>query len=347
MKVQATAPTLVLRAYRGPEDHPAMAAVRAAARADNGDRELGTVADIDNHYAHLDQTALPRDCALVELDGEVVAYGQASWGELADGGAQVECILRTRPEVRGRGIEELLAGHALRRAQELVANPARLRGRSINLVVFVSGRDEAQRSVLAGLGFRVTGHGAQLIRPDLEAIPDVPLPAPFEVRPIDPADRATHRRVWEASATGFADSAGEEKPTEDKYEEFLGDPSLSPQLWQVAFDGDRIAGQILNYIGDPEPDGTRIGWTEAISVQPEYRRRGLARALLARSLRTVRDAGATCAGLSVDLRNPNHAADLYLDMGYRIVSEHFEYSRGPLGADDVEATDEPDRTVNR
>ena len=46
-----------------------MAAAAAAVRADNGDRELGTVADMDNHYAHLDQAALPRDCALVELDG--------------------------------------------------------------------------------------------------------------------------------------------------------------------------------------------------------------------------------------------------------------------------------------
>ena len=69
MDVRATAPNLVLRAYRGPEDHPAMSDVAAAGRADNGERELGTVAELDNHYAHLDQAALPRDCALAVLDG--------------------------------------------------------------------------------------------------------------------------------------------------------------------------------------------------------------------------------------------------------------------------------------
>lgn len=330
MHVQATAPNLVLRAYRGPEDHPAMAATAAAVRADNGDRELGTVADMDNHYAHLDQAALPRDCALVELDGRVVAYGRASWGELADGGAQVECILNIEPAARGRGVEELLADHAIRRARELAADPVCARGRRASLVVFVSGRDDAQRSVLTGLGFRVTGHHASLVRPGFDAIPELPLPDGFQVRPIDPADRAMHRRVFDAAARAFADSRGEEKPTEAKFDEFLADPLFTPRLWQVAFEGDRIAGQILNYLGPLEPDGTRIGWTENISVQPEYRRRGLARALLARSLRVVRDAGATCAGLTVDLRNPNQAVELYRSMGYGIVSESFEYALGPL-----------------
>jgi ribosomal protein S18 acetylase RimI-like enzyme len=341
MDIQALAPNLVLRAYRGPEDHQAMQDTAAAVRIDNGEREISTVAELDNHYAHLDQAALPRDCALVELDGQVVAYGRASWAELADGSAQVEGILNIQPDARGRGVEELLADHAIRRARELNADQAATSGRRANLVVFVSGRDEVQRAVLAGLGFRVTGHGAQLIRPDFKDIPDLPLPGALQVHPIDPADRAMHRRVWEASARAFSDAVGEEKPTEAKYDEFVTDPSFAPGLWQVAFDGDRIAGQILNYLGDREPDGNLVGWTEGISVQPEYRRKGLARALLARSLRVVRDAGATCAGLGVDLRNPNHAADLYESMGYRIVSENYEYALEPLGT----VAGIPDRSI--
>jgi ribosomal protein S18 acetylase RimI-like enzyme len=344
MHVQAAAPNLVLRAYRGPEDHPDMAATAAAVRADNGDRELGTVADIDNHYGHLDQAALPRDCALVELDGRVVAYGRASWGELADGGAQVESILNIQPDARGRGVEQLLADHAIRRARELATDPARSRGRQVNLNVFVSGRDEVQRAVLAGLGFRIGGHHAGLIRPGFDGVPDLPLPEGLEVRPIDPAERAMHRRVYDAAARAFTDTHGEEKPSDARFDEFVNDPSFAPDLWQVAFDGDTIAGQILNYLGPVEGDGTRVGWTEGISVQPEYRRRGLARALLARSIGIVRDAGAAYAALGVDLRNPNHAADLYTSMGYRIVSESFEYSLGPLGPG-VPARTAPDRSI--
>jgi ribosomal protein S18 acetylase RimI-like enzyme len=99
----------------------------------------------------------------------------------------------------------------------------------------------------------------------------------------------------------------------------------------VAFHHDDIAGQILNYLGEPEPGGGRIGWTEAISVQPEFRRRGLARALLAESLRAVRDAGATRAGLGVDSQNPNQAQTLYESMGYQVVAVTYTYELGPFG----------------
>lgn len=318
------APNLVLRAYRGSQDHPAMADIVTAVRAHNGDRDLGTVEGLDNHYRHLDQEALPRDCALVEIDGRAVAYGRASWSPLANGDARIECVINTRPDDRGVGVEELLIEHAIRRTLAILVE----RGHPgpIVLAVFSEGRDREQRDVLERRGFRRTRHHAGLIRPDFEGVPELPIPAPFEVRPIDPADRAMHRRVYDASVRAFADTYGEEAPSEARFDEWASGEEFDPTLWRVAFDGHRIAGQILNYLGPVEPDGTRVGWTEGISVQPEYRRRGLARALLALSLRTVRDAGATCAGLGVDLQNPNQARDLYESMGFRITNESFEYS---------------------
>ena len=328
MHVSTIKPTLVLRAYRGPEDHPAMTRVAAAVRAFNGDADLGTVADMDNHYAHLDQVELPQDCALVERDGVVVAYGRASRQPLANGDGRVDCILNIAPAARGRGVEELLVGHALRRSAELIG---RAGGTPISRAVFfVTAGDIDQMLVLEKRGLVRVRRDAQLIRPTLDDIPNLPIPAPLAIRPIDPADRAMHRRIFEADARAFADSYGQEAPSEAGFAEFVASPSFDPRLWRVAFDGQRIAGQILSFMGDAAPDGSRIGWTEAISVQPEYRRRGLARALLAESLRAVRDAGATAAGLGVDTQNPNQALTLYESLGFRIVSEMFEYEWGPF-----------------
>ena len=118
--------------------------------------------------------------------------------------------------------------------------------------------------------------------------------------------------------------------TERAYQAWRSSPAFDPSLWRVAFHGDEIAGQILNYLGEPRPDGSRLGFTEAISVQPAHRRRGLARALLAASLRAVRDAGATLAGLGVDSQNPNQAQALYASMGYEVVSVTYTYELGPL-----------------
>ncbi len=318
----------VLRAYRGPEDHPAMTRVAAAVRAFNGDAELGTVADMDNHYGHLDQAELPRDCALVETNGEAVAYGRASWNLLVNGDGQIDGILNIDPAVRGRGVEELLIDHAIRRGSELIA--AKGSTRTTRLILFVTGQDLPQRQAAEERGFSLVRSGAQLIRPSLADIPDVPLPAPFEIRPIDPDDHLIHRRVFDADRRAFSDSYGQQAPSDAEFDEFIHMPTFNPTLWRVAFRGDEIAGQVLSYMGEASPDEALIGWTEAISVQPQYRRRGLARALLVDSLRAVRDAGASAAGLGVDLQNPNQARALYESLGFQIISVTNEYQLGPF-----------------
>ena len=66
-------------------------------------------------------------------------------------------------------------------------------------------------------------------------------------------------------------------------------------------------------------------------MRKAYRRRGVARALLARSLRTVRDAGAARAALGVDTENVNRALDLYEGLGFRLISDEFVY-QGPVDA---------------
>jgi len=322
------AATLRLRPYRGAVDHAEMNRVANAVRGFNGDPSLGTVADMDNHYAHLEHADLPRDCALVELDGRVVAYGRASRQEMITGGRQVECILNIEPEARGLGVEQLLVRHALERSERIVAEFGR--DKAMAVLVFVTSRDEAQIMVVEAAGFRRVRAGVQLIRPDLEDIPEIPLPDGFEIRRIGAADRVMHRRVWEAASRAFSESYGEQAQTEDQFDRWLSSDEFNPPLWRVAFHGDAIAAQILNFLGEREPDGSRIGWTESISTQPEFRRMGLARALLAESLRAVRDAGATKAALGADSQNPNQAQTLYESMGFGVVSTMYDYQLGPF-----------------
>src|SRR4029077_16761317 len=183
-----------------------------AVRAFNGDPNIGSVADMDNHYAHLEHANLSRDCALVELDGRVVVYGRASRQEMITGGRQVECILNIEPEARGVGVEELLVRHALVRSEEIIAEHGS--EVAIPVLVFVTSRDQAQLSVVESAGFRRVRAGVQLVRPNLEAIPEIPMPEGFEIRRIGAADHAMHRRVWEAAARAFANSYGEQAQTE-------------------------------------------------------------------------------------------------------------------------------------
>ncbi len=323
-------PNVTLRAYRGPEDHPAIIGIVNAISAFNGDPDQGTVADLDNYYGHLDHADLPRDCAIVEIDGDPVAYARTSWEELTGGDRRIVSFVFVNPDVRGIGVEERLVDHALRRAETLI--PEIGGGAAVTVIMSAAGRDTELIDLVEGLGLERARRFAALVRPDLDDIPDIPMPQPLDVRPIAPDDRAMHRRVFDANKRALSDSYGQTASSDERWAAFIGFPRLNPGLWRVAFDGDAIAGQILNYLGEPDDDGSVIGFTEWITVQAEYRRRGLARALLAESLRAVRDAGASSASLSVDTQNPNQALTLYESLGFRIVSESFAYQLGPFPA---------------
>ena len=235
------------------------------------------------------------------------------------------------PDARGRGIGTALLAWQARRSAELRA--ALPDDRPAVASAYAYGRDAGARALLEGAGFRIVRRFCELNRTDFAGIPDLPLPEGFEVRPVDRSDAALVRRVWDAGTEAFAEHWGEasEDGSDEQFAAFLASPAFQPELWQIAFHGDEVAGHILNYLDPAEPDGARTGWTESIAVRKPYRRRGLARALLARSLRTVRDAGATRAALGVDTENVNHALDLYQSLGFRVVAEQFEYHRPIAG----------------
>jgi len=327
-------PGLRFRHYGGPEDHPAMAALNTATRAANGMVEDTTVDDLDRDYAVLINCDLASDFVAAELDGRLVGYGRVFWTDRNDGTRAFESICHVHPAVRRRGIGTALLAWQRRRVAALHASLPD--DRPAIAAAYVFGQDVGGQVLLERAGFRVARRSAQLVRPDFEDLPDPTLPDGFEVRPIDPADRVMLRRVWDFGAEAFRDHWGEsaDEWSGEQFDAWIGSTQTTPELWQVAFHGDEIAGHILNFLGPVEPEGSRTGWTEAIAVGRPFRRRGLARALLARSLRTVRDAGATRAALGVDTANVNHALDLYEQVGFRVVAEQFEY-HGRVDAEPV------------
>jgi len=97
-----------------------------------------------------------------------------------------------------------------------------------------------------------------------------------------------------------------------------------------------IAGGVVNIIDAEEnaSTGNDRGYVEAVFTRPAWRRRGLARALVGRSLVRLRERGMTSAMLSVDGANPNQAMTLYEDLGFRIEATELEWRRS-LAAGEV------------
>ena len=79
-----------------------------------------------------------------------------------------------------------------------------------------------------------------------------------------------------------------------------------------------MVGTILNYIDKAENKeyNRKRGHLEFVTVQTPYRGKGLAKALIARSLTVLKDEGMTEAALGVDAENPSGAFHLYESMGF-------------------------------
>jgi GNAT superfamily N-acetyltransferase len=318
---------LRVRPYRGAEDHPAMVRVNNRSREHAGSDERVTREGFDADYSHLTHCDPARDIVLAELDGAVVGYARTYWVDRSSGERTIELIFQVDPEARGLGLEGAFIDQLERRSVEIVA--AEPTARPVLLAAHVFGRHPEGELALVATGFSKVRRECQLTRPNLDAIPDIPLPGGLEIRPIARDDEPIIARVQATDREVFSEhwGDGDDETHREDWAAYRETSSFDPTLWRVAFDGDEIAGQILNYLDPADADGTIRGWTESIAVRRPWRRRGLASALLAASLRAVRDRGATIACLGVDAQNPNQALTLYERLGFEIRSEMFEYQR--------------------
>ena len=217
-----------------------------------------------------------------------------------------------RPEWRGQGLERALVHACEARLREIAqANPA---ARS-QFDTDVADTETALEALLESEGYTATRHFYDMVRPDLANIPDAPLPPGLEVRPAQPEH---YRAIWEAETEAFEDHWGEEQVEDADFARWQRDPLFQPDLWQVAWDGDQVAGMVRGFI-DPVYNarfGKRRGFTENISTRRPWRKRGLAAALIARSLRQQQALGMTEFALGVDTENPSGALRLYEQMGF-------------------------------
>ena len=167
-----------------------------------------------------------------------------------------------------------------------------------------------------------------MLRPTLDDIPDLPLPPGIVVRPADPEH---YRAIWKAIDETARDEWGYRPFTEDDYHSWMRNPSFQPHLWQVAWETatESVVGHVLTYIDHAENEGAgrKRGYTEGIGVVPAWRRRGLAAALIARSLQAQKAAGMEEFGLVVDSENCSGALSLYERCGFRVVERNAVYRK--------------------
>jgi mycothiol synthase len=317
---------VIFRRFRGEIDYEAMCRVIERSKAEDGLERIETAQDIARNYRHLTNCDLDRDMLFAEVNGEVIGYSRVWWECEQEGNRLYKHLTFLLPDWRGQGIRRTMLRHNEHRLREIAAlHPAGPRF----FEAWAAGTETHWQNLLVDEGYEVVRYGFEMVRPDLDNIPDRPLPEGLEVRPVQPEHIPL---IWQAAMEAFRDHWGY---AEDEWIREIGSltesPIYDPSLWQVAWDGDQVAGMVQNFIDEQEnvAYNRKRGYTEGISVRRPWRRRGLARALIARSFHVLKDRAMTEAALGVDAQNPNGALQLYRSMGFCEVQRLMTY-RKPL-----------------
>lgn len=257
-----------------------------------------------------------------EADGQPVGYTRfESWHE-RDGTEVYLTLGWVVPEWRGRGIGTALLHWCEDRIRRQAA--ADHPGGLVELAGNASSTETDATALLLDNGYHVAYTVLELRLDPAAPRRRCALPRGFELRPVLPEHRPLIvASVFEAYRDEYPGGRYSESDDVQQYLAELEKPRYDPAHWQVAWAGEEVAGQAMARI-----EGDRAEVFE-VSVRPAWRRRGLARALLAAALDELDACQVSEVQLGTMAEFPTRAVDLYTSMGFRIVKTSPRY-RKPL-----------------
>ncbi len=319
---------LTFRGFKGDEDFPLMLAIIEAETEVDGDERTPTLEDIRNDYAHLTNSDPHKDMIFAEIAGETVAYSRVEWFQEEDPDDRIYTLfVNIKPIWREKGIENAMI-HWCENQLKTIAEAHPLDSKRYYQTYSGDYKPMLNR-ILVSSGYAPARYFIQMIR-SLKNIPEAELPEGIQVRAVEEKDI---RKTWEASMEAFRDHWGFSEPKEADYQHYLKSKYFQPNLWQVAWDGDEVVSSVLNFVDHHQNEkfNRKRGWTEEITTRRQWRRQGIARALIVRSMKMHKANGMTEVALGVDTNNPNGALKLYQSLGYEKVRTWITYRKPMAG----------------
>jgi mycothiol synthase len=313
---------LRFRTLTGAGNYAAIARLRVACALEDGSSEMPTEAEIANYLENPLYTDPFRDTILAEVDGTIVGM-QWTTARVMDGVFVGGLRGYVHPAWRRHGLGRALLARGERHARAYV--PPEAVGLPGAWQAEASSLETGAMALFRGSGYVPFRYAYDMTRDLAEPIPALALPPGIEIRPARPAH---YRAIWEAEREAFQDNWGYTPWPEENYQRFLGYPHYDPMLWRIAWEGNQVVGMVLNVVNAEENAafGRSRGYAEDIAVRRPWRRKGIASALLADSLRALQARGLVEAALGVDADNPRALA-LYERLGFKAASEWITYRR--------------------
>jgi GNAT superfamily N-acetyltransferase len=265
-----------------------------------------------------------RDVLIAEIAGKVIGWSQVMRAQDQFGKGAYSHFVDLLPEWYRKGIRTAMLRHNEQRLREIAeAHPADIP------CAFQSKAADSEKdwtSVLTKEGYSPFRYSYKMVRPSLEDIPDFPLPEGIEVLPVKPEH---YQAIIDAWNEAIKDMRSQIPISNEFFQVFQKLPIFDPSIWQIAWHENAVVGTVMNYVDEKENTEykRKRGYVEGISVQRPFRGRGIAKALIARSFKILRNRGMMEAALGVDAENPSGAVSLYKKMGFQIQKRTVSYRK--------------------
>lgn len=223
------------------------------------------------------------------------------------------------PDERDRGLEQECIEWMQERATERLTETAQTdEARALPRLVrtFVPESDTRKLALFAERGFVHVRSFFEMERALNEPVPANPLPTGLTLRTYG---EDIDGSMLDAFNEAFSDHWGSQQVTEPEWHPFIMDVSdVRRDLTLVVMNGDEVVAFSINRVKQQENErlGIKRGWIGSLGTRRKWRRRGIASALLAESMRRFKQEGLDNVGLGVDAENLTGALALYERIGF-------------------------------
>jgi mycothiol synthase len=304
-----------LRALR-PDELPAICALHNRSEAHDG---VPRVLELEELEEELEAVSLADDLRVAEVDGALAGYAYTLLLPSDTGWERCYVLGEVDPVHRGKGAGRALLAWGVERGSEQLRGT----GRDLPKYLRVDSYDyiESAHRLYARLGFTPVRWFEELIRPlsDLPPLREVPGVSLLGW----PEGAEAEEESLLVKNESFADHWGSTPTTESDWHKQLHGFGSRLDLSAVAVEDatSRVVGLCVNhrYEADDELLGRKDGWIMTLGTLKAWRGRGIASALVVRSLHAFAEAGLTHASIGVDSESPSGANLLYRRLGFEPV----------------------------
>ena len=256
---------------------------------------------------------LSEDGRMSFRDGEAVGFCLVMHGLGESDHVRAFVIGGVDPAYRRQGIGSALFRWELDRARNLLLREGPNLPRFVRTFAFDFEKDAI--ALYERHGLDPIRYFAELIRPLAEPVTAGPVPG-IDIVAWDEGRTEEARLLMNLA---FRDHWGSTPRDRAAWDHLIGGTGTRLDLSYMALAGDRLVGVTVNahYPSDHEITGRRDGWIGHLGTHPEFRKRGIASALIERSCTQFSEAGFDHAMIGVDSASLTGAYRLYESLGFR------------------------------